>query len=255
LSAIQFQDGLDGASYGQGTVHNGCDQTIEMMIDITASVTKGAPPLVDAPTVWVANVQPGATSSFTARVPAGFLVDWFSWNRWWFRDVDRSSFCMAVGTTQCLPVDPWLASTVNVLEGFANGQWLLKVAAENGVVVKRRQLPIGTLGSYRPSTKTITIDERLDSYSNKVRATVLAHELQHAADDAAGLLDPSACYANEEAAFHREAEIWADFWAAGLPPNVDTMHQELNEITLTVQRDPVGFALDLLPLYRDQCGG
>ncbi|MGH2459872.1 MAG: hypothetical protein ACRDIY_13515, partial [Chloroflexota bacterium] len=108
---------------------------------------------------------------------------------------------------------------------------------------------------YSPSTKLVTLDPSLDSYSSWVRATILAHELQHAADDAAGNLtySPSNCYLAEETAFRRQAQVWADLWQNHLPPNLDSMHQMLNDITLTVARDPSGFVKSIVSSYHQEC--
>ncbi len=123
--------------------------------------------------------------------------------------------------------------------------------------MRRGQTNVGVLGSNNSSRKLIVVDARLDGFSSWVRASVLVHELQHAADDAAGTLDTSSsgCYLAEERAFRTEAHVWNDLWQTYLPPNIDSIHAELNDITLSVFRDPVGFASSLLQTYQVECGG
>jgi hypothetical protein len=64
----------------------------------------------------------------------------------------------------------------------------------------------------------LIVDTRLDAYSDWERAAVLSHELQHAADDAAGRLGNGiACVGNEEDAFRVESEVWSALWQHRLP--------------------------------------
>src|SRR5207253_4197506 len=63
----------DGAIELGGAVTNRCREPVDVFVEIVARAQAGgagSQPIVDAPTVVVANVPPGATQPFTARVPA-----------------------------------------------------------------------------------------------------------------------------------------------------------------------------------------
>lgn len=247
--------GLDGTATGSATVRNPCDLPANMMIDVFTQSGSGDQTIADAPTIFLANVPPYGAETFSYHV---LMAVPFSSPRTgfaWFNGSPHDWLCVDVGAHTCLEIDPWLKSAIAVLGTLDEGRALLKIAADDGVRVERDQTDPNLLASYSPSTKTITLDPRLDSYSSWVRATILAHELQHAADDAAGNLSftPANCYLAEETAFRRQAQVWAGLWQNRLPPNVDSMHQMLNEITLTVARDPTGFVKSLVSAYRSEC--
>ena len=113
----------------------------------------------------------------------------------------------------------------------------------------------GVLGYYRPATRALVVDVRLDQASSWVRATVLAHELRHAMDDVQGTHGSSeaSCYEDEEGAFRTQARVWGHFWGGQLPPATDRLHAELNAIALAAAHDPAGLAASLAATYHEQC--
>jgi hypothetical protein len=173
--------------------------------------------------------------------------------------------CWDIGTVRCLRADRWLLTSLAEVRRVTTtvggreertGEWLLKVAAEHGVTIGRGELGLETSGRYRPADRRIELNFRYDAYSAWVRAGVLAHELQHAVDDAAGALahDRRGCFVNEDSAFRREALVWRWLWKDRLPRAGLTPHDEHNHVVDTIARDPIGFAKELLPLYDRQCG-
>ncbi|MBI4300573.1 MAG: hypothetical protein HY677_05505 [Chloroflexi bacterium] len=252
---FRFTVAADGSAFGQGEARNTCDVPIGMMVDVVAE--RDGKPLIDAPTIFIDEIPPRASTAITTRIAAAAQASNFRTTWSYLSGQERSSYCLEVGTTRCLQIDPRLVSTARQLETLERGQWLLKVAAENGVRVLRRLTPIGILGLYTLSTNTAIIDARLDVFSSMVRAAILAHELQHAADDAAGLAPETAaaCFQVEADAFRRQAEVWSQFWQNDLPPDIDPLHAELNNITRTVAHDPTGFAASLVPIYSHECSG
>jgi hypothetical protein len=227
------------------------------MIDLTE---RGGPPdgapLVDAPTAFVRDLAPGASSSFTIRAPAAPGRVSYTWSVAYAAGEGRNDPCLDVGADRCLRVDPWLRGSVQALSSLEEGRWLLRGAAKGGVVVRRQRTPAGVLGFYQPSTRTLVVDTRLDGSSSLVRAVVLAHELRHAVDDVQGTLGSSetSCYEDEEGAFRTQARVWAHLWGGKLPREVDRLHAEFNAIALAAAHDPAGLAASLASAYHEQCG-
>jgi hypothetical protein len=245
----------DGSITWRGSIRNPCGRAATFVVDVRSLRSQDGPPFVDAPTILVQDLAPGASQPISTRVPAAGSTGWIAWEAGAIDDAALG--CLGRAGTGCITADPVVGSAIRPLLGSDEGTWLLRVAGEHGIHVVRQRTPSGVLGIYRHETGTIVLDQRLDSYSSWVRAAVLAHELQHAADDAAGLWPTSSaqCYRAEEVAFRREASVWARLWRSQLPPNVDALHAELNAITLAVSRDPVSFAAALAPAYRRECGG
>ncbi len=248
----KFVPSYDGSTWGSGTIRNPCDQPINVIVDVYANASKDGPTVMDAPSIFVLDLAPRASKPLTVRIPYSAFAGWFTW---YWDLVDDEPSCYGPRQATCLSFDRWLTSALRSLTRSKDGAWLVKVAAENGVRIVRSETDIGVLGRYNRPRKTITIDSRLDAYSSWVRAAVLAHELQHAESDAAGRWPESAsgCYRAEEEAFRREANIWAELWGNQMPPNVDSVHEELNDISFTTARDPVGFAMSLIRRYGRQC--
>lgn len=255
VSFTDFSRRTDGAWWGQGTVRNPCGRAMHVEIGVTAHAGTDGRAVMDAPTLFVDNIAAGESRSINVRVPTGQSISSFRW-RVASGGLGTDGYgVMDVGASSSLDLDQWLTGTVAALMGNDGGGWLAKVAAENGVKVRRGSMDIGILGIYDPSIRTVTLDTRLDAYSSWVRAAILAHELQHAADHAAGQLPRtrSECYRNEEAAFRRQAQVWGELWQYNLPAEPTSVHSMLNDIALTVNRDPVGFAMTLEERYYDQC--
>lgn len=267
-----FSQRADGMATARITVRNPCSEPQDLEVQVFSVDKASKRTVTDAPTAFFDSVAPGGTMTVQIGVPidpyaaaswiyctiARLLCDTapeFRWQWFWHRTGDRASFCIPVGADRCLKADPWLYGTIIALRQFEEGQWLLKVAAGHGVQVRRERTDVGVLGTYNRVTRTAIIDTRLDAYSTWVRAAVLAHELQHAADDAAGKWPKTSaeCYRAEEDAFRREASVWGQLWSYRLPPDLTSVHEELNDIALTVARDPVGFAVSLVSRYYGEC--
>lgn len=144
--------------------------------------------------------------------------------------------------------------SIGALLTLAEGQALLQDAAVQGVVVRTERLPMGVLGSYRQTSRTITIDLRLMAYADYERAAVLAHELQHVRDHAAGRLGRGAtCLANEEDALRTEGRIWASLWGGRLPSPRNSVQVQLNDIALLAHRDPYLLITRYVARYEYNC--
>ena len=245
----------DGNATGPGSIHNPCDQAANLMIDVLTESRDGPRAIADAPTIFLSDVPPDATRSFTYQVVMAIPNSTPQTQISWFTDSPNNWMCVNVGASSCLEIDPWLKSAVTALLRLDEGRALLRIAADNGVRIQRGQTGPSLLASYSPASKLVTLDSSLDLYSSWVRATILSHELQHAADDAAGNLTytPSNCYLAEETAYRRQAQVWADLWQDHLPPDIDPVHRMLNDITLTVARDPSGFVQTLIAAYHQEC--
>jgi len=90
-----------------------------------------------------------------------------------------------------------------------------------------------------------------------VRAAVLVHELQHAADQRAGLLPTRVaqqCIRSEEAAFRMTVQFWTWVWGDRLPPPIDDMHRSINQLAQTSRDAPDRFAAGVAEVYHDSCG-
>ncbi len=253
----KFVADRDSSAVGQGSVRNPCAFALDAIIDVFARTSKDGPVIVDAPSVYIRDLAPGESKAFTARVPSGVASGWFTWK---LTNASRQVLasteeCSGSKTGPCLYADRWLISAIEEIEGVAEGKWLLEVAAKHGVRIRRGETATGTLASYSFRNKTITIDSGLDSYSSWVRAAVLSHELQHAAEDAAHQLIKNAadCYRAEESAFRRQSQVWSELWQNQLPPGFDDVHRELNGIVRSMERDAPAFARSLVPRYAHQC--
>ncbi len=165
--------------------------------------------------------------------------------------------CLEVGLPRCLILDPRLRPAASVLQSQADGRTLLQIAALAGVQIQRGALPPSAWGFYYAPTRIIVLNTTLDQTTPQVQTAALAHELQHAADHAAGLWPRTAleCYDLEARAFIRQASLWASFWPRGLPPAIDRFHAELNAITVLVAAAPAGFVVSLLVAYQHECLG
>lgn len=245
----------DGSAPAQATVNNQCDRPVDVAVDVLGLSGPGGTPLLDVPTIYLQNVPARASRTLAGQIPQANTAPATSWSWTWV--MAGQDACIDVGVAKCLNVDPPLADAAVALKGVPDALVLLRTAATAGVQIRSGLSGTGTFGRYTPATKTITIDSSLDGRSAWVRATILAHELQHASDDATGQLGKTSlgCYLDEARAFGREAEIWAALWQDKLPPNLDSVHTELNDITITVARDPVDFALALVSQYQGECGG
>ncbi len=254
--SLSFARASGGNWAGQGTVHNTLTVPMDVEIDAVGYDSAGGTPLIDARTTYVLNLPPGSSRSFAVVVPYSGQVGNWSISVVSQPSSARTTFSMNVGTSRNLSVDPMLVDAVNALRTVDNGDWLVRVAAEHNVRITRAGTDPGVLGDFDPNTNTVTISTALDSVSAWGRATVLSHELQHAADNAAGATPDTSmqCYREEATAFQRQATVWTALWKNHLPPNVDMMHAEMNDIATTIAQDPQAFATQLVQRYRSECG-
>ncbi len=252
-AALTFSRSPGGTWVGQGTVRNPLSQAMDAEINVIG-FNKGAP-VTDAPTLFVRNLAPGASQPVEVLVPSAAEVD--AWQtRIASRPVAARGDPLDVGTSRGLIVEDGLVGTVAELRKVEGGEWLVRVAAENGITIGEAAAGPGILGAFDDREGIILINSALDDSSAWVRAAVLAHELQHAADAAASLLPETTaeCLRFEAHAFQRQSTIWTQFWQGSFPEAVDAIHEELNDVAFTVAHDPETFASILARRYRSECG-
>lgn len=256
--------GLDVTSVLVGTVRNNCLEERELSLAAIIWEQRAgqqSPLALTNKDFWT--LQPGETAEFElnmGRLPGDY------WRGNMKTDVtfraqsrgsgdDDSAFCFDVGAADCLQADYWLGAAIADLRTIERGAWLLKVAAENGVAIGWGRLPSHMLAAYSTQRKLIIIDVELDTASDWETAAVLAHELQHAADDAAAGPANSRgdCLDQEAQAFRRQADVWLHFWQDQLRNPHSEVHDELNSIAQAMDENPLGFVADLVTAYRHQC--
>lgn len=254
-----------GQALIEGHVRNNCPGQVAGSIRLSSLVVVGSEdsniPGYDRFTILLGTFEPGETRSF--QIPVGHLA--FATYSWRYQITNRPVGsighglpCWHIGPRPCFFADARLEGAVAELWSIEVGQQLLAMAAEHGAIVRTDHLPIGVYAVYRPASRMIVVDDRLTSgleYGPRERAAILAHELQHVADHAAGRLVETGlgCFANEEDAFRRQAEVWALLWQGRLPAGTNSVRAELNEITLMAFRDPYLLIRSYLPAYGHQC--
>jgi hypothetical protein len=251
---FSWSPGPNGAAIGHGTVTNPCSDPYVIMLDVVATASPGGQPLEDAPTVFV-TVPAGGTASVTDTVPLAAQAPNFDRFTAGYDAADPRPACFPVDPSHCLPIDARLLTTASTLQGLDEGKWLLSVAAQNGIQVMVGPTPPGVGGYFEPATKHILLDESLLASSAWVRADVLAHELQHAADNAAGIIPVTSagCVDEEQRAFTRQAQVWNDLWKGHLPPALDQLHDFFNLVANAVANDPVALHQAIARTYQTEC--
>lgn len=253
---FSFSRSREDSWIGQGTVQNPLNEAVDLEINVVGFSPSDGLPLADAPSVFVNNLSPGASRPIRVRIPsAANQVSW-RWEVSSRPSAARAAFTQDVGTTGNLDIDPRLVGTIDVLRTVEGGDWLARVAAEHNLRIRLEPTASGILGMFFPGKNLVILSSELVEYSARVRAAVLAHELQHAVDAAAGKLPetPSQCFDFEKEGFIRQAHVWAGLWRNKLPPNVDPLHAELNEVTDALARNPEAFTAELVRRYRSECG-
>ena len=238
------------------SVRNPCPVSVTVLLDVRGTVGDGdARRLIsDAPTVIYRNLGPGQTRALQARLPLGTQAPNLELATWTVGNQDL--VCFRTFGDRCIFSEPFFISAVAELSRTDLGRELLAEGTRAGIEIRHGQPPVGVLGAYSAKERSILLDDRLDGYSSLVRAVVLAHELRHAADDANGRLGAHTtdeCYRTEERAFRDQGEIWSGFWQGQLPPDITSIHAELNRITRGALRDPVAFARSVAKTYGDLC--
>jgi hypothetical protein len=253
-SDVAFRDftiGRDGIASAEGTVRNPCSATVNLTVDVLAREGQDGPVVMLARTIVVQDLQAGQSRTILAQVPGAPSASSFSWivtmasyDRWCFE-----------ATAVCIDIDPLLTAPLLALTDLDEGRQLVLAAARTGVRVVRGQNEVGVLASYATLNNTITIDRALDDYSFWVRAAALAHEFQHVVDfSASEQFDAADCYYDEEQAFLRESRVWDTLWQGRLPPDIDALHADLNEVARTASSDLVTLRSAIARQYRGQCG-
>jgi predicted Rdx family selenoprotein len=257
-NAVTINRTLDEAGHWivEGTITNSLGEPMNVEINLIALAAEDGAPVGDAPTLYISEIAPGASQPFTVRVPTTQPAE-----SWRILVASQPSYLqqnlfLDVGTTSGLDVDPSLIGAAQTLRTVEGGEWLLRVAAENGVSIRSAGTPSNVLGAYLPDEDLVVISSGLNLYSSQVRAAVLAHELQHAASAAAGELPqtPEQCLQFEAQAFGREADVWNNLWGGFLPPDTNPVVAELNDITTTMASDPAAFTQTLIQRYGVDCG-
>jgi hypothetical protein len=258
---------LPGYEVVQGTVRNKCyipvgsDAAVKLA---NLSLSPGGAAAVDLSRaiVGIGRLEPGSGRKFQIPVndikpSSGPYYMTFEFGRITVTGLqDLGIPCWTVDANACIAADARLAAPIGTLLQYERGRWLLSVASQWGVDIQVDHMPVGVYGSYRPAPRTIRIDDRLLTYGFREVAAILAHELQHAADDAAGKLGTGAiCYLNEEDAFRREGELWLASWNGQLPPSQNSVQAELNDIAIAATRDPYRLISTYLAGYGHECGG
>jgi hypothetical protein len=252
--------GPNGSVDVGGTVTNRCAEAVDVMIDVVARSAPSGPgsrPVVDAPSATVAGLEAGASRAFTARVPRAAGAPSFSAEAFPVPVRLSRSICVDVGGSRCLSVDRRLYGAVVALLPLEAGRALVRGAADDGLTVGMAELPRGARGAYSPRRRAIVIADSLMDSTAWVRAAVLVHELQHAADHRAGLLPTraaAACLRAEEAAFRMTVQFWSWVWGDRLPPGTDDMHQSINQLVQASRNEPDRFARGIAEAYHDACG-
>lgn len=253
---MTFSRAPDGNWVGRGTVQNLRGVTEDVEVNVVGFDPNSGVPLIDAPTAFVSRILAGGSAPISVLVPT--MANAVNWQLLVTShpSSENADFTLDVGASRPLDVDPSLAGAVNELRKVDGGDQLVRTAAESGVLVQQSPLPASVLGDFVPDERTITISSALDSYSAWVRATVLAHELQHAADAAAGFVPQTTaqCLQVETNAFQRQSTVWSDLWRNNLPADIDQLHAELNDVATTVANNPQAFAAELARRYRSECG-
>ena len=246
----------DGSWVGQGTVRNPRSQPLDVEINLVGLASPGGTPVAEAPTLFVTDLPPGSSRAISIPIPtAADIGEWRLQVTAW-PSAGRAPYFLDVGTTAPLNVDPLLLGAVETLRGVDGGEWLVRVAAENDVAIRSGPTPANVLGAFFPARGLALISSRLNAFSSRVRAAVLAHELQHAADTAAGNLPetPIQCLQFEYRAFTRQADVWRELWQGNLPTAQNAIVDELNDVATAAAEDPEALARELVRRYGSDCG-
>jgi hypothetical protein len=149
---------------------------------------------------------------------------------------------------------------------WPEGQTLLSNAAEDGLTIRTLasdQL-VDAFAAYSPPARSVFVNREFTAAATWMVADVLAHELKHAADDAAQTnvgRDAASCIAREKAAY--EVEVRYLNWMADLYrglPGPDQVRRSFSsrDLRLYVNLYEIGTATDVGAVvnrdYRGHCG-
>jgi hypothetical protein len=161
-----------------------------------------------------------------------------------------------IGARVPLFADVRLAEALDRVRSIPEGAWLLAVAAEAGTTVVTGDLPSGLLGTFQADNNTVIIATHLLPLGPEVVANVLAHELTHAADNAAGLLAGAVgqdCVAAEVRAFKAEARAWAELHHGQFPTPSTAVEALFTEQAVEEQTSPGALEAFVSRTYRLRC--
>ena len=154
-----------------------------------------------------------------------------------------------------MQADPGLADALETLSRVEGGRELLATAGASGVTVVRGALSQQLYGRYVSASRTVVVNASLDGADVRERAAVLAHELQHAADHAAGRLTPGeSCLEQETPAYGRMGRVWSEMWAGALPPARTTLTAALNTLSRWAAQGDDEVRRQLANLQAEMCG-
>jgi hypothetical protein len=250
----------DGAVEVSGTVANRCSEPIDVIVDVVARSAANSPtsrPIADAPSAIVTGIEVGGSRPFKVTVPRAAGAPAFTADAHPVPVRLDRAVCVDVGATRCLNVDRRLSGAVAALLPLEPGRALVQGAAESGVSIGMAELPRSARGAYSTRRRVVVIADSLMDSTAWVRAAVLVHELQHAADHRAGRLPtraPEDCIRSEEAAFRMTVQFWNWIWRERMPPPVDDMHRSINLLSQTSRDAPDRFARGIAEAYHDSCG-
>jgi hypothetical protein len=255
--------GTGGTRYLRGTIRNNCAEPRRLTLSAVVRVgtAPNSTPLAATDTAMVGLVAAGSSAEFhlplTGTLPEGQAVTFFRWTTIPGADPGPPD-CVDVGVARCLPVYPTLTDAVLELSTVPVGMALMQTAASHGVAVQRGDLAAPTAyGVYDPEARAILLDQDLDDASLWERSAVLAHELQLAADHAAGLprVRSDDCLQREISALRRQAQVWATFWQGleRLPEPRNPLQRLLNRAAQDNWNAPDNLVLTLGETYRIEC--
>jgi hypothetical protein len=146
-----------------------------------------------------------------------------------------------------------------IIRGVDNAQ-LRDVAAamaQRQTAIGFGRLPAGVGALYQPLQNTIIVADRYRQSSVESIAGLLAHEGTHVYDHARGKLGGTSidCYDLEGRAFTNQARLWEALYGRDGKKNpAGELEQQMNRILFVVNEKPLTFAIELLGLYKHQCG-
>ena len=153
-------------------------------------------------------------------------------------------------------IDPALRPALDALFGVdqvgpSYAEWVPGL----GVNLVVGDLPPGVNGAYAPAGNTVTVGRAVASEDPRAVAAVLAHEIMHAVQTAAGEGGNRDCVRMEVKAYLMQSVVWLSFWN-GLGPGRTPLERSLNDVAdvLVSQGEPGLYAAVAgFPGYQDEC--
>lgn len=158
----------------------------------------------------------------------------------------------SAATAGCLSTDYTFDDEIGELAKTSTGRPLLDTAARSGVTIEvTPSTAAGLTATFAPSDNTVRLGQSVKSYPLPDRLAILAHELQHAADAAAGLSiqTPAGCYGTEQNAVATETRLWTELFDRALPAPRTAYEAWLNLAT----RSSAGVTDIVQSAYQAEC--